>query len=268
MKPMQRKLFKGTLFISDTLILLAGLLYFFQEQLIFHPQKLAKDYTFSFPQPFEELNIPIDEHTTLNGLLFKTGSPKGLIIYLHGNAGSLASWGKVAKAYMDLNYDLFIYDYRGYGKSKGTIKSETQLYTDNQKVYEYLAHYKYKKTIIIGYSIGTGMAAQLAATYRPDLLILQAPYYSLTDLVQHSVPVLPTFLLKYKFETFNTLENCSFPIILFHSDQDEVIYHHSSEKLLKVLKPGDRLITLKGQRHNGMTDNPDYLKEIKNIIDK
>lgn len=132
---MKRKLFKGTLFISGTLIILAGLLYFFQEQLIFHPQKLAKDYTFSFPQPFEELNIPVDEQTTLNGLLFKTESPKGLIIYLHGNAGSLASWGKVAKAYTDLNYDIFIYDYRGYGKSEGTIKNETQLYTDNQKLY-------------------------------------------------------------------------------------------------------------------------------------
>lgn len=265
---MKRKLFKGTLFISGTLVILAALLYFFQEQLIFHPQKLAKAYTFSFPQPFEELNIPVDEYTTLNGLLFKTGSAKGLIIYLHGNAGSLASWGKVGKAYTDLNYDLFIYDYRGYGKSEGTIKSETQLYTDNQKVYEYLARYKYKKTIIIGYSIGTGMAAQLAATFQPDLLILQAPYYSLTDLVRHSFPVLPPFLLKYKFETFKILENCSFPVILLHGDQDEIIYYHSSEKLLKVLKPGDHLITLKGQGHNGMTDNPDYLKEIKDIIVK
>ncbi|RYD96857.1 MAG: alpha/beta fold hydrolase [Sphingobacteriales bacterium] len=263
---MKRKLFQAALYLSGTLIAGLSLIYFFQERIIFQPQKLAKEYAFQFLQPFEELNIPVDEQTTLNGLLFKTGVPKGLIIYLHGNAGSLASWGKVASTYTDLNYDVFIYDYRGYGKSEGTIKSEAQLFTDNQKVYEYLAHYNYKKTIIIGYSIGTGMAARLAATYPPDLLILQAPYYSLTDLVQHSFPVLPSFLLKYKFETYKLLNNCSFPVLLFHGDQDEVIYPHSSEKLLKVLKPADRLILLKGQGHNGITGNPDYIKTISKVL--
>lgn len=260
------KLFKAVLYLCGTVAILLSLIYFFQEKLIFHPQQLAKDYLFDFPQPFEELNIPVDEQTTLNGLLFKTEAPKGLIIYLHGNAGSLASCGKVAKAYTDLNYDVFIYDYRGYGKSEGIINSEKQLFADNQKVYDYLKIYKYPQIIILGYSIGSGMAAQLAATNKPDLLILQAPYFSLTDLVQHSFPALPSFLLKYKFETHKILKDCSFPVVLFHGDQDEVIYYQSSEKLLKVLKSSDRLITLKGQRHNGMTDNPGYIKELSRIL--
>lgn len=265
---MKRKLLKVALFIGSTGIVLLSLLYFFQERLIFHPQKLAKDYIFDFPQPFEEINISVEDQTTLNGLLFKTAAPKGLIVYLHGNAGSLASWGAVAKAYTDLNYDVFIYDYRGYGKSEGAIRNENQLFADNQKVYDYLKNYKYPKTIILGYSIGTGMAAQLAATNKPDLLILQAPYYSLTDLVQHSFPALPSFVLKYKFETYKLLDNCSFPVVLFHGDEDEVIYYQSSEKLLKTLKPEDRLVTLKGQGHNGMTSNLDYLKEIENILSR
>lgn len=263
---MKRKLIKAALFISGTLILLCSLIYIFQERLIFHPQTLDKGYTYNFPQAFEELNIPVDDQTTLNGLLFKTDSAKGLIVYLHGNAGSLASWGTVAKAYTERNYDVFIYDYRGYGKSGGSISSEEQLFADNQKVYDYLKRYPYPKTIIIGYSIGTGMAAKLAAANPPDFLILQAPYYSLTDLVQHAFPVLPSFLLKYKFETYKILGNSSFPIVLIHGDQDEVIYYQSSEKLLKGLKPADRLIILKGQGHNGMTENPDYLNAISSLL--
>lgn len=263
---MKQKLIKAVLFISGTLILLCSLLYFFQEKLIFHPDTLEKGYTYNFPQAFEELNIPVDDKTTLNGLLFKADTPRGLIIYLHGNAGSLASWGTVAKPYTDLNYDIFIYDYRGYGKSGGAISSEEQLFADNQKVYDYLRRYLYQQTIIIGYSIGTGMAAKLAAAKPPDLLILQAPYYSMTDLIQHTFPLIPSFLLKYKFETYKILSNSSFPIVLIHGDQDEVIYYQSSEKLLKGLKPADRLIILKGQGHNGMTDNPDYLKEIKSLL--
>ncbi len=266
MTVMKRRLLKTALFLLGTIALLAGSLYFFQERFIFHPQQLAKHHTFNFPQPFEELDVPVDEQTSLNGLLFKTTFPKGLIFYLHGNAGSLSSWGRVAKTYTELGYDVFIYDYRGYGKSEGTIRNEKQLFADNQKVYNYLKTYNYPATVIIGYSIGTGMAAQLAAANQPELLILQAPYYSLTDLVQHSFPILPSFLLKYKFETYRLLQNCSFPVILFHGDRDEVIYYQSSEKLLKVLKPGDRLVTLEGQGHNGITDNPFYLKEIKKIL--
>lgn len=263
---MKQKLIKTISFISGTLILLCSLIYFFQERLLFHPEPLDQTYTYTFPQVFEECNIPVDSKTTLNGLLFKTDKPEGLIIYLHGNAGSLASWGTIAPTYTDLNYDIFIYDYRGYGKSGGKISSEEQLFADNQKVYAYLSRYHYKRTIIIGYSIGTGMAAKLAAANPPDLLILQAPYYSLTDLVQHTFPVLPSFLLKYKFETYKMLQDCAFPVVLFHGDQDEVIYPHSSEKLLQGLKPADRLIPIKGLGHNGMNANPDYIKEIKSLL--
>lgn len=264
---MKRYLFRLLCAVTGSVLLLFLLLYLFQERIIFHPQKLAQAQHFDFPgQVFEEINIPVERETTLNGLLFKVKEPEGLIVYLHGNAGSLASWGAVAKAYTDLNYDVFMYDYRGYGKSGGSISSEQQLFADNQKVYDHLKAYPYKKKIIIGYSIGTGMAAQLAATNNPDLLILQAPYYSLTDLVQHTLPLLPSFLLRYKFETHKILQDCSFPVILFHGDRDEVIYPHSSEKLLQILKPEGHLVLLKGQGHNGMTDNPDYLKEIKTVL--
>ena len=58
------------------------------------------------------------------------------------------------------------------------------------------------------------------------------------------------------------------PIVIFHGNRDEVIYYNSSIKLKKLLKNGDKLITLNGQRHNGMTDNPDYRIEIKKLLVK
>ncbi len=105
-------------------ILLCGVLFFFQEKLIFIPDKLNKNFRFRFDQKFEELNIRTEDDKLLNGLLFESNSSKGLIFYLHGNAGSLNSWGEVAKTYTDLNYDVFILDYRGYGKSEGSINSQ------------------------------------------------------------------------------------------------------------------------------------------------
>jgi uncharacterized protein len=74
----------------------------------------------------------------LNGLLFKADSSKGVIFYLHGNAGNIGSWGNVATTYTKLNYDVFIIDYRGYGKSEGKINGQEQLFNDNEAAYNAL----------------------------------------------------------------------------------------------------------------------------------
>ncbi len=244
-----------------------GFLYFNQEKIIFFPEKLEKEYSFRFKQNFEELNFKTDDNVLLNGILFKADSSRGLIFYLHGNAGSLRSWGKIAENYTDLNYDLFMLDYRGFGKSEGTISSQDQIYKDLQTVYDNIkTKYDENKIIVLGYSIGTGPATKIASLNHPKLLILQAPYYSLTDMMKHNYPIIPTFILKYKFETNKSIKECKMPIVIFHGDKDEVIYYESSIKLKELIKKTDRLIILNGQGHNGMSDNMDYLAEIEKIL--
>ena len=134
----------GVLYIS-----ICVFLYFYQESLIFFPEKLDKNYQFEFRQKFEEINITATDTTNLHGLLFQTDNSKGLIFYLHGNAGSIRSWGEIAKTYTDLKYDIFIGDYRGFGKSEGKIKSQGQLYQDNQMVYNELKKRYAEESIII-----------------------------------------------------------------------------------------------------------------------
>ena len=250
-------------------IVVCGLLYVFQEKLIFFPQKLDLNYHFNFEQSFEEVIIKTEDQKNLHGLLFKSDNSKGLIFYLHGNAGSLSSWGEVAETYINLNYDVFLLDYRGYGKSEGTINSQDQLFQDVQAAYnEMLQSYSEYEIIVLGYSLGTGLAVKLASTNNPKLLILQAPFYSLTDMMRHTYRIIPTFLLKYKFKTNEYIETCKMPIVIFHGDQDEVIYYNSSLKLQEKIKRTDTLITLKGQGHNGMTYNPDYLDAIEKIFSR
>ncbi|MEO5571832.1 MAG: alpha/beta fold hydrolase [Bacteroidia bacterium] len=250
-------------------IFISGLLYFTQEKLIFFPEKLDKDFKFEFYQKFEELNIKVQDKVFLNGLLFKSESSKGLIFYLHGNAGSLRSWGEVAKTYTDLNYDVFIPDYRGYGKSDGNISSQEQLYQDIQTVYDnFKTKYDENKIIVLGYSIGTGPATKLASANHPKLLILQAPYYSLIDMMKHTYPIIPAFILKYKFETNKFIKDCKMPIVIFHGDNDEVIYYNSSVKLKEVVNRNVTLITLHGQGHNGLTYNPDYIMQMHKLLMK
>ncbi|MBC8004934.1 MAG: alpha/beta fold hydrolase [Verrucomicrobia bacterium] len=245
-----------------------GLLFLFQEKMIFFPQKLDKDYEFTFDRSFEEIFIKTNDQSTLNGLLFKTDSSKGLIFYLHGNAGSLQRWGEVATHYTALNYDVFMLDYRGYGKSDGSISSTEQVFSDVQTAYNRMLElYDQENIVVIGFSIGSGIAAKLASVNQPKLLILEAPYYSMTDMMHHRYPFLPAFLLKYKFSTNEYLEECEMPVAIVHGTDDPVIYYGSSIKLQEHFKAKDTLITLEGQGHNGMIHNAQYFTALDKLLD-
>jgi len=247
-------------------ILMCGLLYLFQENLIFFPQKLERHYQFDFDQPFEEIYVGTEDGVLLHSLLFKVPEARGVIFYLHGNAGSLLNWASVAKTYTDLQYDVYLLDYRGFGKSGGSILGEEQFYNDVQTAYDTLLNrYDEKEIVVLGYSIGTGPAAKTAAVNNPALLILQAPYYSLSDLMRKTYPFIPTVLLKYKFPTYQFLRETEVPIVVFHGTDDRIIYHGSSLKL-KDEFPDIRLILLEGQGHNGMTHNPQYQQELKKVL--
>ena len=264
---MKKVIFATLAFFFGLYIVICLILYVNQESFIFHPKKLSKDFQFQFEQPFKEINISLSDGKKMNGLLFKGMNSKGLIFYLHGNGGAIDTWGDVADVYINLNYDVFILDYRGYGKSEGEINGQEQLFDDIQIVYDKMKEwYDEDKIIVLGYSIGTGPAAHLASKNTPKLLILQAPYYSLVDMMKQSFNLVPTFILKYKFETNNYLKLCKSPVVIFHGDMDEVIYYGSSLKLKEQFKPTDHLITLTNQSHNGITDNVQYRQALQKLF--
>jgi alpha-beta hydrolase superfamily lysophospholipase len=250
------------------ILVVHGVLFFFQEKFIFFPQRLSKNYQFSFDHEFEEINLKSYDGAVLNGLLFKSDNSKGLIFYLHGNGGSLMSWGEVASTYTNLGFDIFMLDYRGYGKSEGTINNEEQLSKDVQIVYDELKKsYAEDKIIVLGYSLGTGLATKLASSNSPSLLILQAPFFSLTKMMNaRTYYIVPSFILKYKFETNKYLRKCKMPIVIFHGTNDEVISYESSVMLKELFKPSDMLITLHNQGHSNMTDSNEYKAELRKIF--
>ncbi len=250
-----------------TYILILCFLYLFQERFIFFPEKLDKAHQFHFEQDFEEINIQTDDGIALHGLLFKTEKPQGLVFYLHGNAGSIRTWGEDAKLYIDLNYDVFFLDYRGYGKSDGSINNQEQIFQDVQATYDFLKRkYPESQIIVLGYSIGTGPAAKVAATNKPKSLILQAPFYSLVDLIRKNYPFIPSIIIKYPFRTNEFLQQCKMPVFIFHGTRDEIIYYESSVNLKKQSNQKVTLITLKEHGHNGMSENPSYQRMLMKIL--
>ena len=243
------------------------LFYFYQEKVLFYPQKLPADYVFDYKDKFDEVYPLTTDNTKLHGLLFKADSARGLVFYLHGNAGSLRKWGRVAMPFLANNYDCFVLDYRGYGKSEGEISSESQLLDDVNTVYKKLIkRYSQENVIVVGYSIGTGPAAYIASKNNPSLLILKAPYYNMNYMRELYYSWIPAFGMRYKLTTNKYLEKVNMPVIIFHGDNDQLIPYESALKLKEEFNENDTLITLLGQGHNGMSKNKDYIKSINWIL--
>jgi pimeloyl-ACP methyl ester carboxylesterase len=237
-------------------------------QQIFPASKLNKNYTFKFKEKYEEKLIPVSNGVALDAILFRADSSRGVVFYLHGNTGGLDKWGKLAHVYLDLHYDVFMVDYRGYGKSGGSIKNERQLFMDMQATYDSVKSiYPENSIFILGYSIGTGPATKLASDNHPKGLILEAPYYSLSDAIHYLYPAVDTAEMPLQFNTYLYLPKVACPVVIIHGDADKTFYYGSSLKLSRFFKPGDKLITLKGAGHADMEENKEYLKAIKSILD-
>ena len=256
----------ASFFISLYLILCL-IMYFNQESFIFHPLKINKETKYTYRNSFKEIDLKASDGTTINNLYFESENPKGVVYFLHGNAGNLSTWGNVAPLYLESGYNVFITDYRGFGKSEGTIIDQTQLFSDTQLGYDFLKKdFKEDQIIVVGYSIGTGIASYLASTNNPKQLILQAPYYNLKTEMKSRFPFLPTFILKYPFENNLHLSKVKSPTFIFHGDKDYVITHENSLKLKAVLKEKDSVIILKNQDHIGINDNAEYQKNLIKIL--
>ena len=237
-----------------------ALLYFFQERLIFFPSKLEPNHDFSFDQPFEEIRLDA-EGTWISGLKFLAQSrggeqiysdangerkaKNGAVIFFHGNAGNLQGWGKYARHFTDLGYDFYLFDYRGYGKSGGEIGSQEQLYADADAMMQaVLREYDAGEVTALGYSVGSGLAARAAQKYGAKRLVLIAPYFSLEELAREKMPFVPKFLIKYNIPTFEFVGDFGGPVTIFHGEHDELIGVDNSRRLLKFLKPRDKVYEL------------------------
>jgi pimeloyl-ACP methyl ester carboxylesterase len=238
--------------------------YGFQERVLFQPTVLPADHRFDLGD-VEELSIDVDG-ATLSALHLKLAEPNGVVFFLHGNGGSLASWFTNTEPYRAANYDLFMLDYRGYGKSSGRIESEAQLRADVLAAWKVVApRYEGKRKVIYGRSLGTALAAGLAAEVQPDLTILVSPYCSMAELMHTHYSYLPTAILRYPLATCDAVPRIRGPVMLMHGELDTVIPIGQSEHLLDLAQDA-RLVRLPAAGHNDIHQFDEYKIELQRAL--
>ncbi|MBV1923159.1 MAG: alpha/beta hydrolase [Flavobacteriaceae bacterium] len=244
--------------------LLCGVLYFFQENLIFLPTVPSQEHVFVMENPFEEIFLETDDGAKLNGLHFKSENPKGAILYYHGNAGDLQRWGTITNFFVEKGYDVLLMDYRGYGKSTGK-KSMESLYSDSELWYDFMKnHYSEEDIIIYGRSLGTTFATYVASKNQPKNLILESPFYNITEVGKSRFPFLPvSSLLHYTFPTNEYIKEVKIPITIFHGTNDKVIKFDFGKKLFDSIKMKNKsFIRIPSGGHNDLINFEEYQKNI------
>ena len=242
--------------------------YFLQERFIFKPEKLPEDFEFKYAnQVFDEYNIEIDEGVNLNGVHFKVREPKGVVFYLKGNSRSLKGWGKFAIDFTRLGFDVVMVDYRGFGKSTG-IRTESGIKRDLQYAYDELKKQVDEKYIILyGRSLGSGFATKLASTNNPRMLILDAPYYSVSHIAKRFLPLMPmSLVLRFPIKTYKWIQYVQCPIKILHGTSDKLIPFKTSIKLSKIKPEITRLYPVIGGGHNNLHTYPQFHRFLEEIL--
>ena len=228
-----------------------------QEALLFAPQVLDAGYRFDRGPDVREtwVNVP---GARLNALHMKLPKPVGIVFFLHGNGGSLDSWFVDIDFYRRANFDLFMIDYRGYGKSSGRIESEAQLHADVRAAWDSVApRYAGLQRVVLGRSLGSGLAAALAAEVQPGHTVLVSPYFSMQALAAEHYAWVPGAVLRYPLRTDLALPRIHGDVLLVHGERDTLIDPSHSLRL-QALLPRSRRLVVAGAAHNDLQRFSDY----------
>jgi pimeloyl-ACP methyl ester carboxylesterase len=229
-------------------------LYAWQRQLMYFPQprRLADAQSAdSFRHDGVRLQLTVRPH-----------AGRGALLYFGGNAEDVsASLAPLVAAFPDR--EVVALHYRGYGGSEGR-PSEAAIAADAAALFDrvYAAH---PDVIVMGRSLGSGVATRLAATRPATGLVLVTPYDSLLALAQAEFPWFPVrWLLRDRYETWRYVPAVKVPVLILRAGQDEVIPAASTERLAARFPPGQaRLVVLPRAGHNNIADDPLYLQSLQ-----
>jgi len=244
----------------------------YEHSQVYHPDReMAADGS-ELKRPFEDVTIKSADGVELNGWFYpaNTDSPRAqlAVLYCHGNAGNISHRLDVCHALLETGVAVFLIDYRGYGRSKGR-PSEAGTYQDAAAAYRWLLQKGFSGTnvIVMGESLGGGVASETALREPVAALILQSTFTSILDIGAELYPWLPVrWLASIKYDTRRRLPTIKVPVLIMHSRSDGLIgFHHAQANLAAANEP-KLFWEIQGDHNNPLTDRAQFVAGIEKLL--
>ncbi len=243
--------------IATALIFWTVVIVVFEEKFIFFPS-VYPDGVYEAEQ--RALNPEDHFFSTADGVrlhawFLRSPSPIGTMVHFHGNAGNLSHRGEILRRLRAVGFHVFIFDYRGYGKSQGS-PDEAGVYADGLAAVQYVTTLEgvdSTRLFYFGSSLGGAIAVDAATHVPPAAMILESTFSSAFDVAAHAYPFLPArFFLRSQFDSETKIRTLRMPLLFLHGTQDSIIPIELGRKLFEAAHTPKRFEEVQGAGHNDM----------------
>lgn len=233
---------------------LAGLLYFYQDRLVYFPERVLAATPAQSGLAFESVRFTSVDGVGLSGWFIPAPKARATLLFCHGNAGNISHRLESIRQFHQLGLNVFIFDYRGYGESAGS-PTEAGTYHDAEAARRYLVETRGlapERIIYFGRSLGAAIAAWLATQHPPRALIVESGFTSIPDLGAEIYPWMPVrWLARLQYPTREYLEAVNVPVLVVHSRDDEIVPFRHGESVYAAARAPKEFLEIRGGHNDG-----------------
>jgi len=244
--------------------LIVAYMFFNQRHLLYHPDVKRVDPTTIGISGSEVTTITTPDGEKLVAWYAPAAAGRPTVLFLHGNAGSIAERPLRFQYYRQAGFGVLYLSWRGYGGSTGQ-PSEHGLLVDANAAYDWLTAKGVSpdKLVLVGESLGSGVAVQLAASRPVAAVALEAPYTSMVDVARSHYGWLPVgLLLLDRFDSIDAIAKVRAPLIIFHGDADPIVPFALGKRLFEAAPGPKRFVAIPGGTHESIFEEATWAQEV------
>ena len=240
--------------------------------LVFFPEREIEQTPADWDLPFEDVSFLTLDGVQLHGW-FVPGDREVTLLWFHGNSGNISHRLENLKLLHDrLGVNIFIFDYRGYGRSDGRI-SEQGTYLDGEGAVLYLrsrGDIRADRVVLFGRSLGSAVAVDVATRYPAYGLILESPFTSVSDIAKRSFRFLPWGrIIGIRYDSLSKIRGISGPLLVLHGDRDDVVPMENGQRLFRAAPSPKEFYVVEGAGHNDTytVGGEEYFATLRRFVD-
>jgi hypothetical protein len=236
---------------------------------LFFPSKRIEHTPATAGLEFTDTFFKTKDNKTINGWFIPAKDSEFTILFFHGNGGNISHRLDKIKILNNIGLNVFIIDYRGYGKSQGK-PSEKGVYLDASAAYDYLVKILGvgpDSIIVYGESLGGAVAIELCTKVTAKGLIIEETFTSIRDMAKIIYPYFPSVFVADRFNSLTRAGKISIPKLFIHSRNDDIVPFSLGEKLYKKAREPKHLVVISGGHNNAFLESEqDYTGYVKNFV--